>query len=122
VAGGQILTTGGDGTARLWDGSTGQLRQSYQGGSRFLADATLTPDGLVVAGGADGLVRFWDAASGRLLWALQAHKSRLIGIHIEGGDIVTRGFSGELSRWTLPKADQVIAACDGRERCAIMQP
>jgi WD40 repeat protein len=72
VAGSQILTAGSEGTARLWDGSTGQLRQIYQGGSRFLADATLAPDGLVMAGGADGLLRFWDAASGRLLWALQA--------------------------------------------------
>ena len=125
VAGHQILTAGGDGTARLWDGSTGQLRQTYRGGSRFLADATLASDGfasdgLVMAGGADGLLRFWDAASGRLLWALQAHKSQLIGIHVEGGDIVTRGFTGELSRWTLPSSEQVIEACGDHERCAIM--
>jgi WD40 repeat protein len=60
-----ILTAGGDGTARLWDGMTGQLRQVYRGSSRFLADATLTPDGsMVVAGDADGLLRFWDAARG----------------------------------------------------------
>jgi WD40 repeat protein len=120
VAGHQILTAGGDGTARLWDGSTGQLRQTYQGGSRFLADATLAPDGLVMAGGADGLLRFWDAASGRLLWALQAHKSQLIGVHVEGRDIVTRGFGGELSRWTLPRSEQVIEACGDHERCAIV--
>jgi WD40 repeat protein len=35
VAGSRILTAGGDGTARLWDGATGQLRQIYRGGSRF---------------------------------------------------------------------------------------
>jgi serine/threonine protein kinase/WD40 repeat protein len=35
VAGGRILTAGGDGTARLWDGATGQLRQVYRGSSRF---------------------------------------------------------------------------------------
>jgi WD40 repeat protein len=122
VAGHQILTAGGDGTARLWDGSTGQLRQIYRGSSRFLADATLVPDGLVMAGGADGLLRFWDAASGRMLWALQAHKSQLIGVHVEGRDIVTRGFGGELSRWTLPRSEQVIEACGDQERCAIMQP
>jgi WD40 repeat protein len=53
------LTTGGDGTARLWDGTTGRLRQTYRGGSCFLADATLAPDGsMVVAGDADGLLRF----------------------------------------------------------------
>lgn len=122
VAGNQILTAGADGTARLWDGSTGQLRQIYQWDPRVLADATLTPDGLVIAVGADGLLRFWDAASGRMLWALQAHKSQLIGVHIEGRDIVTRGFSGELSSWTLPNSEQVIEACDGQARCAIMQP
>jgi WD40 repeat protein len=120
VAGNQIITAGGDGTARLWDGSTGQLRQIYRGGSRFLADATLTPDGMVMAGGADGLLRFWDATSGTLLWALQAHQSQLIGVHVEGRDIVTRGFTGELSRWTLPGSEQVIGACGDQERCAIM--
>jgi WD40 repeat protein len=122
VAGHQILTAGGDGTARLWDGSTGQLRQIYEGGSQLLADATLSPDGLVMAGGADGLLRFWDATSGRLLWALQAHTSQLIGVHVEGRDIVTRGFGGELSRWTLPGFEQVIGACGDQERCAIMHP
>jgi hypothetical protein len=73
-----------------------------------------------MAGGVDGLLRFWDAASGRLLWALQAHKSQLIGVHVEGRDIVTRGFGGELSRWTLPRSEQVIEACGDHERCAIV--
>jgi WD40 repeat protein len=120
VAGDRIVTAGGDGTARLWNGSTGQLLQSYRGSSRFLADATLAPDGLVMAGGADGLLRFWDQVSGRLLWTLQAHKSYLVGIHVEGGDIVTRGFMGEVSRWTLPEPQHVIEACGGHERCAIV--
>lgn len=122
IAGDRILTAGGDGTARLWDGSTGQLRQTYQGGSRFLADATLSPDGLlIIAGDGGGVLRFWDMSSGSLLWMLQAHKSHLIGVHIEDGAIVTRGFAGELSRWTLPKSEQVIEACGVQQRCAIIQ-
>ncbi len=120
VAGNQILTASADGTVRLWDGSAGQLRQIYHGGSRFLADATLTPDGWVIAGGADGLLRFWEASTGRPLWALQAHASQIIGIHVEGRDIVTRGFTGEVSRWTLPRSDQVIEACGDQKRCATM--
>jgi len=122
VAGDQILTAGGDGTARLWDGSTGQLRQTYRGSSNYLADATLTPDDLVIAGSADGLLRFWDRASGRPLWTLPAHKSVLIGVHIEGGDIVTRGFTGELSRWTLPNPERVIQACSDHDLCGTVQP
>jgi WD40 repeat protein len=121
VSGNQILTAGGDGTAKLWDGATGQLRQTYQGSSRFLIDATLTPAGMVIAGGADGLLRFWDAESGRLLWMLRAHTSQLIGVHVEGDDIVTRGFSGELSRWRLPSSEQVIRACSDHDRCKILQ-
>jgi WD40 repeat protein len=121
VAGGQIVTACSDGAARLWDGTTGQLRQTYPGGPRFLVDVTLSPDGsMIVAGGGDGLLRFWDAASGRPLWTMPAHKSLLIGIRLEGDDIVTRGFSGDISRWTLPRPDQVIEACGNHERCAIV--
>ena len=120
VADGQILTAGADGTARLWDGSTGQPRQVYQGSMRPLADATLTSDGLVIAGGADGLLRFWDRDSGRQLWTLHAHTSQIIGVHVEDSDIVTRGFSGELSRWMLPNPEQAIRACSDHEGCAIV--
>ena len=70
IAGGQILTAGGDGTVQLWDGTTGQLRQTYRGGSQPLYDATLLSDGLVIAGGADGRLRFWAQASGHQLWTL----------------------------------------------------
>jgi WD40 repeat protein len=78
-------------------------------------DPTRTRDptgSVVVAGGGDGLLRFWDASSGKLLWTLPAHKSHVIGIHFEGDDLVTRGFGGDVARWTLPKPEQVIAACD----------
>ena len=111
VSGGhEVVTAGADGTARVWDGHTGRLRQTYRGGSRFLADATLTADGaMVVAGDGDGLLRFWDVA-GRPLWKLQAHKSHVVGIHFEGDDIVTRGFGGDISRWTIPRSESVIDA------------
>jgi WD40 repeat protein/uncharacterized membrane-anchored protein YhcB (DUF1043 family) len=122
VTGGKILTAAADGTIRLWDGSTGRLRQTYQGSSRLLSDATLASDGLVMAGGSDGRLWFWDQASGRPLWAPHAHTSQIIGIHVEGGDIVTRGIAGELSRWTLPSPAQVIGACSDHERCGIVKP
>jgi WD40 repeat protein/serine/threonine protein kinase len=106
----EIVTAGADGTARVWDGHTGRLRQTYRGGSRFLADATLTPDGsMIIAGDGDGLLHFWDV-TGPPLWKLQAHKSHVVGIHFEGDDIVTRGFGGEVSRWTIPRSESVIEA------------
>jgi WD40 repeat protein len=121
IAGGQLLTAGDDAAVRLWDGATGRLRQTYRGGSQALADASLASDGLVMAGGADGRLWFWDQESGRQLWALQAHLAPIIGVHVEGGDIVTRGIAGELSRWGLPAPGEVIGACSDRDRCAIVQ-
>jgi len=118
IAQGRILTAGADGTARVWTGATGTLLQTYQGWPGFLFDAVLTPDGLVLGGDADGSLRFWDAASGAKLWTLPVHKSAVIGVHLDGADIVTRGFAGEISRWRLPQSGAVMAACAHHPLCA----
>lgn len=118
VSGSRVLTAGADGTARMWDGTTGQLLQTYDG-PRFLADADLM-SGVVVGGDGDDLLRFWDAAGGARLWTLPAHKSAVIGVHLEGTDIVTRGFTGEISRWRLPQSGAVIDACARSAPCAIV--
>ena len=120
VAGGQILTAGADGTARVWDGATGRPIRTYQGRSLNITDGTLAAGGLVIAGSADGMLQFWDRDGGRLLWALRAHVAPIIGVQIEGSDIVTRGFTGELARWTLPDSSQAIGACSRQERCGIV--
>jgi WD40 repeat protein/serine/threonine protein kinase len=104
-----IVTTGIDGAVRLWDGRTGQLRKSYSAGPRVLVDATITADGsMVVAGGWEGMLWFWDAADGHLLWKLQAHRSTVAGIRVDGDTIVTRGFAGDISRWVLASPDRVL--------------
>jgi WD40 repeat protein len=102
----EILTAGGDGTVRSWDAVSGRLLRTYRGSARFLADATLDPEGsMIVAAGGDGLLYFWDATNERPLWTLLAHQPHVIGLHFEGSDLVTRGFAGDIARWTLPKPD-----------------
>jgi hypothetical protein len=50
---------------------------------------------------------------------MQAHRSHVVGIHIIGNDIITRGFWGDIARWTLPKPEQVFAACRAHNLCAL---
>jgi WD40 repeat protein/serine/threonine protein kinase len=120
ISQGRVITAGADGTARLWDAPTGTLLRSYQGSPAYLRDAILTAEGMVIGGDADGVLRFWDAASTAKLWTLPAHKSAVVGVHVEGVDIVTRGFAGEISRWRLPRSEAVIAACARHPPCAIV--
>jgi WD40 repeat protein len=106
-----IATVGTDGAARLWNGQTGRLVSAYRSTSLFLVDAVVTSDGsMIMAGGSDGVLWFWDRATARPLWRLQAHSSHVVGIHLEGDEVVTRGFGGEVSRWALPRPAQVIEA------------
>jgi WD40 repeat protein len=106
----RLLTFGGDGAVRMWD-AAGQLLQTYSGSPRYLADAAVDPSGtLLVAGGGDGRLRFWDLVSGHALWNTEAHKSGVVGLHFDGGAIVTRGFDGSLSRWVLPIDRTVVEA------------
>ena len=123
LGGSEILTAGIDGTARRWDAATGELRQTYRGGSRYVEDAAASSDGsMVVGGGADGVLRFWDLASGLPLWTLPAHKTPLVGVHFEDGTIVSRGLAGDISRWVLPDPERAIAACGAAETCGIVPP
>jgi WD40 repeat protein len=109
VEDGGIVGASNDGTVRLWNGATGQLRQTFHG-AHFSADVAVDPSRQLVVAADGGSLRFWDLANGRALWTLQAHTSVIVGIHFEGNDIVTRGFAGEVSRWTLPPAQGVIEA------------
>lgn len=108
----EVLTAGGDGTARRWDGLTGQERKVYQA-PRGLSDVALG-QGVIVAGDTDGVLHFWDIQSGDRLWTLKAHTSCLAGLHFEGDDLVTRGFGGDVSRLELPEASKLIEVAVSR--------
>jgi WD40 repeat protein len=101
VAADRFLTAASDGVVRMWDG-TGSLLQQYRGGSLPMVAATLSPDGtLVLGGGTDGRLRYWDAETGRPLWTTPAHSGPLVGLRIEGEEVVTRSLGGELVTWHI---------------------
>ena len=68
VHGRDVLVTGSsDGTVRLWDPATGQVRHVLSGHSEWAWPVVLGPAQDVVAtGDAEGTVRLWDVATGAL--------------------------------------------------------
>lgn len=72
----RIVTASYDGTARIWDGKTGELKTVLNGhGGEGVNAAAFSRDGrMVVTGGRDGRACIWNAVTGRLLRVLKGHE------------------------------------------------
>jgi WD40 repeat protein len=61
----QVATASLDGTARIWEGQTGEEQFVLSGHQNAVLDAQFSPDGkLLVTASADGTARLWDAKGG----------------------------------------------------------
>ncbi|MFO0821910.1 MAG: WD40 repeat domain-containing protein [Gemmataceae bacterium] len=64
LPGGQVLTAGMDGTARVWDQNTGEAVRSFDWGIGKVTTAAVSPDGTLCAvGSVNGQVLVWDIDS-----------------------------------------------------------
>ncbi|HET9893205.1 MAG TPA: serine/threonine-protein kinase [Mycobacterium sp.] len=114
-----VLTSGANGAIQLWDAEHGRPLQAYPGARRLL-DADAAGD-LVIGASDDGSVRFWDASSARLLWTLPTHTAAVVGVRLDGNSLITRGFSGDVARWTWPRACGETGV-PGQVSCDTVQP
>src|SRR5207302_72279 len=81
---GQTLATGSnDGTARLWDVASGQLKATLRGTAGAVLDLAFSPDGGTLATGSYDpttplfSVQLWDVASGQLKATLRGDQGEL---------------------------------------------
>ena len=108
---GSWLASGGrDGTVRLWDVATGQVRVSLSGHAGQVTAVAVAPDGSWLAAGSwDGAVRIWDVVA-RRIWdvaarrpqaALSGRFGRVMAVAVapDGSWLATGGEDGTVRIW-----------------------
>ena len=101
VHGRDVLVTGSsDGTVRLWDPATGQVRHVLSGHSEWAWPVVLGPAQDVVAtGDAEGTVRLWDVATGALRHRMSTAGGFVFSIAFHAGLVVTAHRDGVVRLW-----------------------
>jgi WD40 repeat protein len=76
----RVLSSGGDGSVKLWDAATGRLLRTFEGHSRDVRSVAFSPDGRRVLSGSDNTLKLWDAATGRLIHTFAGHRYRVTSV------------------------------------------
>ncbi|MFO0951169.1 MAG: WD40 repeat domain-containing protein [Isosphaeraceae bacterium] len=91
----RAVTASYDGTARVWDATTGAALHTLRTPSPSVVfQASFNPDGSAVAtAGEDGLARIWDARTGKELRVLKGHTRSVnaLAFSEDGSRVVTAG-------------------------------
>jgi len=100
----QILTTGVDGSAILWDVKHGEEIQQLTRMSDGITTAAFSPDGKqIVTVATDGAMRVWDVSSRRNLSVRQAHAGPITSVEFQGhGNLfVTSSVDQTAKLWSI---------------------
>ena len=82
----RIVTASDDGTARVWDVSSGAELRIFAGHKTWVYDATFSRDGArILTASDDRTARVWDVASGAELLRLSGHEGRVWSVAIARG-------------------------------------
>src|SRR5207302_646038 len=76
--GNSVLTAGGDGAARVWSATSGELQSELIGSGGEVINAVFSPDQKRIATArSDGVARIWDAATRQVVQQLAGHSGRI---------------------------------------------
>ncbi|EFC78994.1 pentapeptide repeat-containing protein, partial [Parafrankia sp. EUN1f] len=117
--GSRILTASEDGSARVWDGVSGQELLAFAGHGDEVNGGAWSPDGLrVLTAGGDGVARVWDAVSGQELLILSGHDGRVwdVAWSPDGSRVLTAGADGSARMWDAVSGQEllILSGHDGR--------
>jgi WD40 repeat protein len=101
---GKLVASGAqDGTFRLWDATTGALKQTVDGYAFTIWAITFSCDSKLVASGSGLTVRVWDTATGTLLQTFEGHSGVVCSLAFSvDGKLVASASDDKLIRlWDL---------------------
>jgi WD40 repeat protein len=113
-----LVTASRDGTARLWDTTTGKETLVLRGHEGSVTSAVYSSDGrMVVTASDDKTARIWDVATGREIAVLRGHKDavQFAAFSPDGGSVVTTAFNDSALLSTVENAPRVWDAATGKE-------
>ena len=102
----KMLSASWDGTARIWDISTGMMLQKFKVSKNAVHTAIYTPDGKrIITGGDDRVIRIFDVNSAKLIKTLEGHQAEVTCVRIsqDGKMLVSYSVDGVIKCWNLDK-------------------
>ena len=112
----RVVTASADGTARIWDASSGDELARMSGHEGVVTDAVFSPDGKLVAtaSGGAGWARVWDAGTGTLTKTIGTRRGALTrAVFSPDGKLLLTAGAGTPHVWDLASGRRV-AALRGR--------
>jgi eukaryotic-like serine/threonine-protein kinase len=115
-----LATASADGTARVWDVETGQLRFNLAGHTNEVNCVVFAPDGKTLATASeDGTVRLWDGSTGAFRETLWKHDCEVVGVAFNpaNGQLACSARDGVLTIWDCTSSHliETIHAHSGRK-------
>ena len=110
--GAQVVTASHDGTARLWDVTTGEEIKAFKGHGDWVRSASFSPDGAqVVTASYDGTARLWDVTTGEEIKAFKGHGDwvRSASFSPDGAQVVTASPDGTARLWDVTTGEEIKA-------------
>jgi WD40 repeat protein len=101
-----IATGGADGSARIWDGSSGKMLAELTGHTAAVNAVRFSLDGTKIAtGSADKTIRIWEAPSGKILaLAKCASEVKAVTWIAKGTQLASGGGDNVIRIWKMPES------------------